>query len=177
MERWFAVFAKPRQEAVALTHLERQGYHAWLPRASVACRLRGRWSERIEPLFPRYLFLRVDPHEVDISPVRSTRGCTGFVRVAGHPVPVPDPVIEWLQQSIDPETGLHAVGRQLAARLRPGDRVRILEGPFRDVEGVLQQVRGEDRALVLLQVLNDTRRVSLPAEQLQRLDSAERKAG
>ena len=64
-------------------------------------------------------------------------------------------------------------GRRIAA----GDRVRILEGPFRDVEGVLQQVRGEDRALVLLQILSDTRRVSVPAEQLQRVDAPERKAG
>lgn len=174
MHRWYVVFSKPRQEAVALENLERQGFVAWLPRLSVTRRHRERWVERIEPLFPRYLFVHVDVGETDVSPIRSTRGCTGLVRIDGQPAPIPEPVIDWLRSTADPETGLCGVGRRLAARLQPGDRVRVFSGPFEGAEGLLEAPRGTDRALVLLRILNDSCRVTVPADQLGRVADSER---
>ena len=176
MQRWYVVFSKPRQEAVALENLERQAFEAWLPRARITRRHRGRWIDHVEPLFPRYLFVHVDVDTVDISPIRSTRGCTGLVRVAGHPAPVPEPVMDWLRATAEPDTGLHALGRAalgraLAKRLNPGDPVRVLEGPFEGAEGILECPRGADRAIVLLRILNDACRVTVPATQLARIES------
>lgn len=172
MERWYVVFAKPRQESVALVHLERQGFTAWLPRLRVNRRHRGQWAERIEPLFPRYLFVQVDVDTVDVSPIRSTRGCTGLVRVAGQPAPVPEPVIAWLRETADAETGLHLLDRERAGRLQAGDAVRVLEGPFEGAEGILESPRGAERAVVLLRILNDACRVTVPAAQLTRIAAA-----
>jgi len=39
----------------------------------------------VEPLFPRYLFIRVDPARCSTAPVRSTRGVSGLVRHCGLP--------------------------------------------------------------------------------------------
>jgi transcriptional antiterminator RfaH len=160
------VHAKPRQEAVALEHLGRQGFDAWLPRASVTRRRGERWVERVEPLFPRYLFLDVDADEMDVAPVRSTRGCVGLVRFGDRPARVPAQLISWLRGAADPETGLHRVGRSLETSLGPGARVRVLSGPFEGAEGVLQSLRGEERALVFLDVLARAARVELPVGQL-----------
>ena len=171
MRQWLVVHAKPRQEAVALEHLARQGFDAWLPRASLTRRRGDRWVDRVEPLFPRYLFLAVDPDEMDVAPVRSTRGCVGLVRFGDRPARVPEPLIAWLQSTADPDTGLHLVGRAMEARLEEGARVRILSGPFEGAEGVLQSLRGEERALVLLDVLARAARVELPIGQLGALDA------
>ena len=60
MNSWYVIRSKPRKEATALIHLERQGYRVYLPRMVRQARTRGRWVERIEPLFPSYLFLQTD---------------------------------------------------------------------------------------------------------------------
>ncbi len=166
MQHWYVVHAKPRQEALALEHLERQGYEVWLPRACVTRRLRGQWVERVEPLFPRYLFLHADVDVTDISPVRSTRGCSTVVRMAGKPAVVPDAVVEWLMASADAESGLHRIGRSVQTRLKPGEKVRVIEGPFEGAEGLLESVKGAERAVVLLKVLAESARVTVPVAQL-----------
>ncbi|MCC5886621.1 MAG: transcriptional activator RfaH [Gammaproteobacteria bacterium] len=167
MDRWYAVFAKPRQEDVAEEQLQRQNFTVWLPRLEHSVRYRGRWVDRIEPLFPRYLFLRADPGEQDLSTVRSTRGVTGLVRQGIEPAVVPEPVIEFLRANVDPETGLHRIGDK--SRFKRGDRVKILEGPFEGLEGVLLKEKGEDRVIVLLAILGGQRNVALSAEQLARV--------
>lgn len=166
MQQWFVVHTKPRQEALALEHLERQEFEVWLPRASVTRRLRGQWVERVEPLFPRYLFLHADVDVTDISPVRSTRGCSTLVRMAGQPAAVPDAVVEWLMATAEADSGLHRIGRSMRARLEVGEKVRVVEGPFEGAEGMLEAVRGEERAVVLLKVLAESARVTLPMAQL-----------
>ena len=55
---WFAVYTKPRQEQVALENLERQGFRCFLPMAVNPYQRRSQRMPRIEPLFPRYLFLK-----------------------------------------------------------------------------------------------------------------------
>lgn len=167
MDRWYAVFAKPRQEDVAEEQLTRQEFTVWLPKLQHTIRYRGRWIDRIEPLFPRYLFLRADSGEQDLSTVRSTRGVTGLVRQGIEPAVVPEQVIEFLQANADPETGLHHFGDK--TRFKRGDRVKVLEGPFEGLEGVLLKEKGEDRVIVLLAILGGQRNVALSAEQLTRI--------
>lgn len=168
MDRWYAVFTKPRQEQVAVEHLERQAFTVWLPKVEHSVRHRGRWVDRIEPLFPRYLFLQADAADQDLSTIRSTRGVTGLVRQGIEPAVVPEQVITFLRDNADPETGLHHIGS--GARFKRGDRVRVIEGPFEGLEGVLLKEKGEERVLVLLAILGGERNVALSPQQLMRAE-------
>ncbi len=60
MQHWYVVHCKPRQEATAEEHLNRQGYGAYLPKVLLRKRKRDKWVKVVEPLFPRYLFSQVD---------------------------------------------------------------------------------------------------------------------
>ena len=80
MRYWYAVQTKPRQEAVAELHLQRQHFETYLPKILVRKHRRDKWTKVVEPLFPRYLFVRLDPDENSLSPVRSTKGVAGPVR-------------------------------------------------------------------------------------------------
>jgi transcriptional antiterminator RfaH len=82
---WFAVHTKPRREVEAKTQLCNQGFEAYLPRIQFRKRRKGRWIEFIEPLFPRYLFIEVDPTVQSIAPVRNTFGVSGLVCFGGEP--------------------------------------------------------------------------------------------
>jgi len=59
---------------VAREHLERQGFRCFLPLAVNPYQRRSARTTRIEPLFPRYLFLHAAADQQSLGPVRSTRG-------------------------------------------------------------------------------------------------------
>ena len=167
--RWYAVHSQPRKERVALENLERQGYETWLPLLARSVRRNSRWATKVEPLFARYLFVHVDVSIQDVSPIRSTVGCLGLVRQGGLPLPVPFGVVEALQDSVDPETGLHCLSESGAPVFNCGDRVRVLGGPFEGLEGVFQRPTAEARAMVLLKLLGSVASVSLNQNDLGRL--------
>jgi transcriptional antiterminator RfaH len=155
---WFAVYCKPRQELVAQENLERQGFRTYLPRIQLKRHRRGKWVDLVETLFPRYVFIQVDPSRNSIAPVRSTRGATGLVNFGGRPAVIADEVMEALFQHADPETGLHQDSR---SRFCAGDAVRLIEGPLAGMEGVFSQEDGEKRVTVLLELLGKANRVAV----------------
>lgn len=163
MDAWFAVLTKSRSEAVAQLHLQRQGYECLFPRLGRVLRTARGIERRIESLFPRYVFLRTDPGERSLAPVRSTRGVAGLVRFAGEPARVPDSVIERIRQRMGDSDGLvHLSAPDYAA----GQAVRVTEGPLMGWDGVFMAAEGADRVRLLLDLLGSTREVVLPRAQL-----------
>ena len=57
---WYAVHSKPKQEHRALENLQNQGFEAWLPMLALEKLRRGRLAQVVEPMFSRYLFIRMD---------------------------------------------------------------------------------------------------------------------
>jgi len=101
MKHWYAIHTKPRQEEHAAVHLRRQEFEIYLPRIKQARRFRQRWRDMIEPLFPRYLFIRLDLGNDNVAPIRSTRGVSKLVSFNGLPATVPEPLIDALIESAD----------------------------------------------------------------------------
>lgn len=57
---WYLIHTKPRQEALALTNLSRQGFECYMPMLRLQ-KIRQRKTAMVaEPMFPRYLFIRLD---------------------------------------------------------------------------------------------------------------------
>ena len=147
---WFLVHCKPRQEKVALQNLERQGYRCYLPTLCTEKLRRGVLCVVEEPLFPRYLFLRLGEQGAarGLAPVRSTKGVSRLVGFGATPVKVEDALIAFLRER-------EAALRQTPERLfMPGDRVRLTDGAFAGIEGVYQMTDGEQRAVVLIDFLS-----------------------
>jgi transcriptional antiterminator RfaH len=150
MLNWYAVHAKPRQEAVAEINLQRQGFETYAPKIQVRKRKRDKWVKAVEPLFPRYLFIQVDPEQHSLAPVRSTLGVAGLVRFGQLLRPVPDTVISYLKQMENPETHQYHADEWPH---KPGDSVQVLAGPFAGLPAVFQAASGEDRAMLLIDLL------------------------
>jgi len=157
-KRWLAVYCKPRQELVAQENLLRQGYHTYLPRIQMKRRLRGKWNEKIEALFPRYIFIRVDPVKKSIAPVRSTQGVVGLVHFGSQPATVSEAVMETLLQHEDPDSGLHQGG---GPQFNAGQSIKLVDGPLAGMEGVFIQQDSEKRVMVLLDFLGKANKVRI----------------
>lgn len=161
--RWYVVFSKPRQEAVAEKNLCRQGFRVYLPRMQLPRRRRGRWLTVVEPLFPRYLFVYLDTKQTSVAPIRSTYGVTSLVRFAERLAVIPSEVIGALAEGEDKVSGLHAYGRPL---FHQGDPVQFTDGPFAGLQGVFHLEDGDQRAIVLLELLGKLNRIKVPRDWL-----------
>jgi transcription antitermination factor NusG len=96
--------------------------------------VRRRWSDREktlqQPLFPGYLFCRVDLG--DGVRVVDTPGVIRFVGFGRTPAPVPDVEIEAVRIVSSSELPVRP-----CPFMKAGDLVEIKEGPLRGAEGVL----------------------------------------
>lgn len=164
MRRWYTVYCKPQQDARAEHNLTDQGYTVFRPLAHVRRHRDGRAIERTESLFPRYLFIQLEMGTDNWLPIRSTRGVTGIVRFGEEPAPVPDGVIEDLRERITTADG--AIDLRPFQQLRPNQKVRIESGPFAGYEALFQARRGDDRVLVLLEIMRRNQQVTVPAADI-----------
>jgi len=162
MSGWFVVHAKSRQETLALAHLERQDYTAFLPRIRRSRRRRGRWQAVTEPLFPGYLFTRLDLGADDIAPIRSTRGVLGLVRFGAQPAAVPGELITQLQSLVSTDEAVVGSEPDLIA----GDPVRIVDGPLAGHEALFQSAPADERVCVLMHLLGRSQTVTLARDQV-----------
>ncbi len=158
MPNWYAVYTKPRQEAVAERHLRQQEFEIYLPKISLPRRRRGKWVDVIEPLFPRYLFIRLDIVNDNIAPIRSTPGISGLVRFGGQLAKAPVALIETLMQTADADAGVHLTGEEV---FYAGMDVMVTEGPFAGLSGIFQATKGEDRVIILLDLLGRLNRTTV----------------
>ena len=164
-ECWYAVCCKPRQEAVAEENLLRQGFHVYLPRIRMRQRRRGQWLDAVEVLFPRYIFIRIDPLRHSTATIRSTRGAVGLVRFGGQPAVVPDAVMDALRAREDAASGLHEDKRPLFSA---GEAIKLVDGPLAGMEGVFTQKDGDQRVIVLLELLGKANKVTVSRDWIAR---------
>ena len=119
--------------------------------------------------FPRYLFIRLDLGKDNIAPIRSTRGVSKLVSFSGLPAMVPDPFIETLVQSADPDTELF---HPEALLFEAGESVTIVDGPLEGLAAIFNARDGEARSIILLELLGKTQQVRIDSTHLSptRLD-------
>lgn len=161
MGSWFLLQTKARQESRAVENLERQGVESFCPKIRVEKVSRGARVIREEVLFPGYLFVHYSQSKISSTTIRSTRGVSHFVTCAGFPVIVPEPLIEQLKQRTDNNDQV------LVSEVpQPGDELQVIEGPFRGLNAVFTQTDGDQRAVVLINLLNQEVKASLPLSSL-----------
>lgn len=124
-------------------------------------RRQGKLTRVCEPLFPFYLFIQLDQISSNWRPIRSTRGVLRIVSFGNVPAAVPDTLVEQLKHCPHSTEGAHS-------RFSAGDCVNIAEGPFKGLEAVFQYSKGTERAVVLLNMLQQQRPVEVPSDHLIR---------
>lgn len=156
---WHLLQTKPRQEFRALEQLQNQGYTCFLPTLQREKVTRGKVEACVEPLFSRYLFIRLDTVSSNWSPIRSTRGVSKLVSFGGRFATLPDVCLE----------ALRSAPRATSQRLfEPGVRVTITDGPLAGLEGIYQLSDGEARALVLIELMNQPQKLRLAVDTLRK---------
>jgi len=144
--RWFALRVRSRCEKLVAALLHHKGLEEFLP----LYRSRRQWSDRVQsvelPLFPGYVFCRLDP--LYRLPVLITPGVLHFVGVGRIPAPVEDEEIVAIRSAV--QSGLQTEPWPF---LDVGQRVRLEDGPLTGLEGILIEVRKQHRIVVSVTLL------------------------
>lgn len=166
--QWFAVRTKPCKEFVAQVHYEQQGFTTYLPRIKKTRKHARKVEQVARPFFPGYLFLWLAPEERDWAAIGSTRGAIGPVRFGKLIPPVPEWVITTLRSMEDRNSYIKP--RALVERyLQPGVEVQVALDDQRQMRGLFLSYRGEDRAVVLLELLRRKTEITVPVESLRKI--------
>lgn len=156
-EHWYLAQIKPNGLDRALTNLARQGFETFAPRQ--------RAGRRMQPLFPGYVFVRFDPLETQWRAIGNTYGVARLVAArTDRPDRVPEGVMQALFARCD-ASGFLLPPDDLAV----GDKVRIVEGPFAGWVTEVAGMKGAERVVVLLSLLGEENRTSLPLGSVHRL--------
>jgi transcriptional antiterminator RfaH len=157
---WYAAVTTPQHEKAALRHLDYGGIETFLPTYASSRTWKNRQKVTLElPLFPTYLFVRIDASER--SRVLRTPGVRQLVGNSREPLSVADREIEFLrdnlvEQKVEPHTGLVE-----------GERVRVKAGAMRGVEGCLVRKCSEWRFVLTVQLIHHHVAVEVDASMLE----------
>ncbi len=143
---WYGLQVRPRFEKAVSYVLRGKGYEEFLP----LYRTNNRWSDRTKtvelPLFPGYLFCRLDVNRR--LPVLTTPGVTSIIGCGKKPVPVDPDQVEAVFRLA--KSGVPVLPWPY---LREGQRVRINRGAMKDVEGLLISIKKQYRLVLSVTLL------------------------
>lgn len=146
MKKWYLLYTKPRQEKLALQHLQNQAYEVYLPLLQVE-KMRGGVRSVVEvPLFPRYLFVHLDEAgSQSWVPICSTVGVSRLVKFGTQFAQVRQDLVAWVKD--------HSKAVKSVPELKQGDVVMIARGPFRGMDAIFKTYDGEKRVILFLNLL------------------------
>ena len=149
-ERWYVVMTQSGKEQFAAENLTHQGFRSFLPRQTTTYRHSRRTSTRLTPVFPQYLFVILDPAKQRWRAVNGTLGVRNLISSVDGPMPIRAGVVESMLVACDRK----GVIQLQTTSLKPGDRVRLLAGPFAGMLGSLQSLNASGRVRLLLEIMS-----------------------
>jgi transcription antitermination factor NusG len=160
--QWYVLNVRPQHEFAVGAALAERSIEKLVP----AYVTRRRWSDRVKtvtlPLFANYVFCRFSPAERGA--VVRTPGVRSLLSFAGCPAAVSDAEIAAIQRMVG-----SGVAVEPWPFLRVGERVRVLEGPLRGLEGLLASAVDKPRVVVTIELLRRSIAVEVDREALEPL--------
>lgn len=163
---WYAVHTKPRKEHTVEEYLLSRGIEVYLPLLKEGSKNAVR-NKREKPFFSCYLFARVNLNQVPLSSLNWAPGVNRVVSFGGQPTVVPDEVVDWLKRRLAQIDGRDYYQ---GLPLQPGDRLRVVKGPLKDLEVIFdKRLSSGERARVLIEILGRLTVCEVNLDHLQRV--------
>lgn len=147
--RWFVARTQGGRETLACEQLRNQRFDAYLPRIKRTVRHAQGFQTRMSPLFPGYVFVGFDAEHEPWRPVNGTIGVISLIMTGQRPSSIQTGMVEALMGTY-PE---HGASDSVKPAFMVGDTVQFTNGPFAKLVGRLQEVDGDRRVKVLLDLL------------------------
>ncbi len=162
-KEWYAVYVRSRHEKTVYQSLIEQQIETSLP---LIKQIR-QWSDRkkkIEvPLFRGYVFVRIDLSK-DKFIVLETDGVVRYVGINWKPSIIRSEQMYWLQSMVDQSDTV-----QHEDTIPIGNKVKVVVGPFRGMEGTVTKHKNKTRLVVIVDAIMQAVSIEINPEYLQKL--------
>lgn len=164
---WYCVHTRPKKEGQVVEYCRSiLGIETYYPRLREQRIIRRVRRIVVSPLFPRYIFCRLDPAAM-YRAVRFAPEVIDIVHSGGYRPTVVAPALiaelkAWAGEAVDVVS--------LQPMLRPGEEVEITGGPLRGIRAViLRSTDDQHRVSILLSILQCGAQMTVPRADLRRV--------
>ena len=162
---WYLLQIKPNAHVMACENLRRKGFDVFLPLIIKTTKNNGKFLDAKAPLFPGYLFMGSSIDPIPWKSVNGTKGVSKAVTLDGVFRPVCIRIIKALQYRCDE----HSVFKSLHD-ITEGNRAKIERGPFAEFISTVDQIKDDQRAWVLIDLLQQQTRVEVRLDSVSKID-------
>jgi len=135
-----------------------------IPTENVTEMRNGKRTVTARKFFPSYILVQMEMTDETLHMINNTPGVSRVVGVAGRPTPLRDEEVERILEAID--TGRVKPTPEIPFKL--GEHVRVIDGPFNDFTGVVDEINAERGKLkVMVSIFGRPTPVELDFLQVQ----------
>lgn len=160
-KKWYALYTKPRWEKKVSQLLIERGIENYLPLQKIL----KQWSDRKkwvqEPLFRSYIFVYISPDQY--LPSLQTSGVVRFVTFEKKAVTIPPVQIEAIKTYA--QTGEELI--QETPDVKTGDRVIVIRGTLKGLEGTLVQISNKKRLRIMIEGIQQSLHIKVPLSHIR----------
>ena len=147
--KWLLVYTKANQELTAKRNLENQNFEVFLPLIS---KNHENLKNKYKAVFPRYLFLCIDPSKDNWLSINSTQGVQNLVSFGQELSTVSNEIILKLKSKVDKNNIFHP--KKTVSEYISGEQIKIKEGRFKGLDAIFLSKSGEERSKLLIKFLS-----------------------
>jgi len=155
------------QERVRNASLEASFGEILIPTESVIEMVKGQKRTTTRKFYPGYMFVQMDLTDETYHLVKNTPKITGFLggEKGNRPIPVPDDQIA----AINTQMTEGAIKPKPKVLFEEGESVRVVDGPFSNFSGIVEEVRPEKQKIrVLVSIFGRATPVELDFAQVEK---------
>jgi transcription antitermination factor NusG len=162
--RWYVAYTYPRHEKTVADLLMQKSLDIFLPTFTKISQWKDRRVSLELPLFAGYVFVHI--HLDERTKVLSLPSVIRLLSNRGVPVPVSDEEIDAVRFCIQRGAKL-----QEHSFLAAGDRVRVMDGPFKGLEGIVTRAKNTCRVVVSIALIHQSVALEIDAHLLEYVSS------
>ena len=159
---WYAIYTKSNFEKKTYNSLQKADFRSFLP----LIKEKRVWSDRLKtvmiPLLPSYVF--VNCTTVQIPQLYMISGFVRLVSIEGKPCKLKNVEIELMEKVI--HSGLQV---QITSNCEVGDKVKIIRGPLKGYEGIVERKKGSCRIVFHLETIEESICVEIDMADVERV--------
>ena len=161
-KEWFILQFKSNSHHQAAKNLNRQGFDTFLPLHDITSRKSSRFINTSKPLFPGYMFIKFDRTEPDWHKINNTYGVSRLITFNSILKSIPNRFVYSLMKRYDLSGKLLPI-----KKLKKGDKVKILEGPFANFIATVEKYETDQRIWVLMDLMGRKSKIQTSLNTLQ----------
>jgi transcriptional antiterminator RfaH len=158
---WVVVNTHPAKEMLAIENLRRQKFETYCPLMRKRIRHARREHEALRPLFPSYVFAKLDPKMNRWRSIASTFGVKQLIAFGDRPGLLHSDFIESLKAR-----EVEGVIVRPREPYQVGEKVLLTGGAFEGISATIIQLNENDRVVVLMEILSRSVKIKVDSKKM-----------